>query len=107
MSAHAAAIDAATDLPVSADLENGYGAEPEHAARAVTAVAGAGAVLGSLPWLVQSVLHAVNRPESARGHGWIVIVSGFFEPLFYLLSIGFGLGALVGSVPGPGGAEIP
>ena len=24
-------------------------------------------VLGSLPWLVQSVLHAVNRPESARG----------------------------------------
>ena len=24
-------------------------------------------VLGSLPWLVQSVLQAVNRPESARG----------------------------------------
>lgn len=24
-------------------------------------------VLGSLPWLVQSVLHVVNRPESARG----------------------------------------
>ncbi len=23
-------------------------------------------VLGSLPWLVQSVLHVVNRPESAR-----------------------------------------
>ena len=48
MSAHAAAIDAATDLPVSADLENGYGAEPEHAARAVTAVATAGAVGGSI-----------------------------------------------------------
>jgi 2-methylisocitrate lyase-like PEP mutase family enzyme len=48
MSAHAAALDAATDVPVSADLENGYGAEPEHAARAVTAVAGAGAVGGSI-----------------------------------------------------------
>jgi len=37
---------------------------------------------------------------------WLVIVSGFFEPLFYLLGIGFGLGALVGSVVGPGGQEI-
>jgi lipooligosaccharide transport system permease protein len=38
---------------------------------------------------------------------WLVIVSGFFEPLFYLLGIGFGLGALVGPVVGPGGQEIP
>jgi lipooligosaccharide transport system permease protein len=30
--------------------------------------------------------------------GWTIIVSGFFEPLFYLLGIGFGLGALVGDV---------
>jgi lipooligosaccharide transport system permease protein len=37
---------------------------------------------------------------------WLVIVSGFFEPLFYLLGIGFGLGALVGAVNGPGGQEI-
>ena len=37
---------------------------------------------------------------------WLVIVSGFFEPLFYLLGIGFGLGALVGPVTGPGGQEI-
>ncbi len=29
---------------------------------------------------------------------WMVIVSGFFEPLFYLLSIGLGLGALIGSI---------
>ena len=39
-------------------------------------------------------------------HGWMVILSGFFEPLFYLLEIGFGLGALVGTVPGPGGEPI-
>jgi len=37
---------------------------------------------------------------------WIVILSGFFEPLFYLGSIGFGLGALVGTVSGPGGQQI-
>jgi lipooligosaccharide transport system permease protein len=37
---------------------------------------------------------------------WIVILSGFFEPLFYLGSIGFGLGALVGTVNGPGGLPI-
>ena len=38
---------------------------------------------------------------------WLVLVSGFFEPLFYLLGIGFGLGALVGAVTGPNGQEIP
>ena len=37
---------------------------------------------------------------------WMVIVSGFFEPLFYLLSIGMGLGALVGGVPF-GGQVVP
>ncbi|CAN5215467.1 ABC transporter permease [soil metagenome] len=31
-------------------------------------------------------------------HSWLIIVSGFFEPLFYLLSIGVGIGALVGTV---------
>jgi lipooligosaccharide transport system permease protein len=30
--------------------------------------------------------------------GWTVILSGFFEPVFYLLGIGFGLGTLVGDV---------
>jgi 2-methylisocitrate lyase-like PEP mutase family enzyme len=39
---------AATELPVSVDLENGYGAEPEDAARAVAAAADAGAAGGSI-----------------------------------------------------------
>ncbi len=30
---------------------------------------------------------------------WLMLISGFFEPLFYLLSIGIGLNHLVGSVP--------
>ncbi|MFV2062176.1 MAG: ABC transporter permease [Chloroflexota bacterium] len=33
-------------------------------------------------------------------HGWLIILSGFFEPVFYLLGIGFGLGSLVGDVGG-------
>jgi lipooligosaccharide transport system permease protein len=38
---------------------------------------------------------------------WQVIFTGFFEPVFYLFSIGIGVGALVGEVTGPGGAAIP
>ena len=45
---HAAAIDRATELPVSVDLENGYGADPAAAARAIRRIAGAGAVGGSI-----------------------------------------------------------
>jgi len=45
---HAAALDQATKLPLSVDLENGYGPEPEAAALAVTRVAEAGAVGGSI-----------------------------------------------------------
>ncbi len=42
--------------------------------------------------------HLVARNLLVYRHGWLVVVSGFFEPLFYLLSIGIGIGALVGTV---------
>ena len=42
--AHAAALDGATELPISVDFENGYSAETRDVARAVTRVAEAGAV---------------------------------------------------------------
>src|SRR5215207_1453565 len=45
---HAAALDEATDLPVSVDLEHGYGPDPEDAALAISRVAEAGAVGGSI-----------------------------------------------------------
>jgi 2-methylisocitrate lyase-like PEP mutase family enzyme len=45
---HVAAVDGATALPVSVDLENGYGAEPGAAAIAIERAAGAGAVGGSI-----------------------------------------------------------
>lgn len=37
---------------------------------------------------------------------WKVVFSGFFEPVFYLFSIGIGLGALIGEVTGPGGVPV-
>ena len=38
---------------------------------------------------------------------WWVIAAGFFEPVFYLFSIGIGLGKLIGDVPGPTGEMVP
>ncbi|MGI8691731.1 MAG: ABC transporter permease [Geodermatophilaceae bacterium] len=40
----------------------------------------------------------VERNALVYRRSWVIIVSGFFEPFFYLLSIGIGLGALVGTV---------
>jgi 2-methylisocitrate lyase-like PEP mutase family enzyme len=45
---HVTALDVATPLPVSVDLENGFGAEPADAANAITRAAQAGAVGGSI-----------------------------------------------------------
>jgi 2-methylisocitrate lyase-like PEP mutase family enzyme len=46
--AHTTALDRATELPVSVDLENGFGPDPESAALAIARVAEAGAVGGSI-----------------------------------------------------------
>ena len=67
---HTRAIDAATSLPVSVDLENGYGFDPEDAARAITRVAEAGAVGGSIedydPDLgIYEIEHATERVAAA------------------------------------------
>ena len=48
----------------------------------------------------------IERNLYVYKHSWLVLLSGFFEPLFYLLGIGFGLGALIGTIPGPGGEPI-
>lgn len=45
---HTAAIGRATDLPLSVDLENGYGPDPQDAALAISRAAEAGAVGGSI-----------------------------------------------------------
>lgn len=41
-----------------------------------------------------------------RSQNWLILVSGFFEPVFYLLAMGVGMGQLVGEVEGPGGQPI-
>jgi lipooligosaccharide transport system permease protein len=51
-------------------------------------------------------LHLLERHARVYRHTWTVLISGFFEPLFYLLSIGVGIGKLVGTVTGPGGHPV-
>jgi 2-methylisocitrate lyase-like PEP mutase family enzyme len=68
--AHTGALAAATELPVSVDLENGYGAEPADAARAVVAAAAAGAAGGSIEDFdpngrIYDVAHATERVAAA------------------------------------------
>ena len=46
--AHAAALDAATDLPISIDLENGFGDAPAVVAETIRLAAATGAVGGSI-----------------------------------------------------------
>ena len=61
------------------------------------------------PALVSSLLRArrlVQRNMLVYRHSWIIIVSGFFEPLFYLLGIGFGLGSLTDGVTLSNGSTI-
>ncbi|HSZ40438.1 MAG TPA: ABC transporter permease [Trebonia sp.] len=52
-------------------------------------------------------LKLIERHARVYRHAWLVFASGVFEPLFYLLSVGIGLGALVGEVAGPGGELVP
>jgi lipooligosaccharide transport system permease protein len=43
---------------------------------------------------------------ATKSSNWLIVVSGFFEPVFYLLSLGIGLGSLVGSVSTSTGAHV-
>ena len=86
--AHTKALDSATDLPVSVDLENGYGESPESAALAIARVAEAGAVGGSIEDFDPSgrlyeLSHAVERvaaaAEAARALGFPFMLTGRAE----------------------------
>jgi lipooligosaccharide transport system permease protein len=41
-----------------------------------------------------------------RSAYWLLLLSGFFEPLLYLLSIGIGVGKLIGRIPIGGGETV-
>ena len=70
MMTHVAAIAGATDLPVSADLENGFGDDPETAAETIRLAAAAGLVGGSIEDMsrahgIYELAHAVERIRAA------------------------------------------
>ena len=43
---------------------------------------------------------------ATKNSTWIVIVTGFAEPVLYLASLGFGLGVVISGVEGPGGQTM-
>lgn len=67
----------------------------------------------SRPFLLPSLYAGNARSVMARGvlatakTNWLIVVSGFFEPVFYLLAMGIGLGAYIGAVEAPSGNSIP
>ena len=72
MIAHVREISAATDLPVSADLENGFGDDPETAAETIRLGAEAGLVGGSIEDStttgdkpIYDIQHAAERVRAA------------------------------------------
>jgi len=59
--------------------------------------------VASRPWRAlggKGSLHLVERHARVYRHLWLMLASGIGEPLFYLLSIGVGLGHLVPTVGG-------
>lgn len=44
--------------------------------------------------------------KATWGSNWSIMISGFVEPVLYLVAMGIGLGSLIGTVAGPGGEEI-
>src|SRR5690606_1775633 len=80
---------------VSAPTKTRPGALVHTLARALPVPAGAGMARA-----------LVERNVRAFRHGWVTLVSGFFEPMFYLFSLGVGLGALIGDVDTGGGRMI-
>jgi 2-methylisocitrate lyase-like PEP mutase family enzyme len=72
---HVAALDRSTSLPISVDLENGFGSEPDAAGNAIERAAGAGAVGGSIEdydprgW-IYPLDQAVERVAAACEVAW-------------------------------------
>jgi lipooligosaccharide transport system permease protein len=48
----------------------------------------------------------VERNIMVYRHQWIIIVSGVFEPIFYLIGIGLGIGGIVQTLTLPDGRDI-
>jgi lipooligosaccharide transport system permease protein len=55
----------------------------------------------------RAALRLIERHARFYRRLWLVVASGAAEPLFYLFSVGVGVGGLVGGVTGPGGQLVP
>jgi lipooligosaccharide transport system permease protein len=52
-------------------------------------------------------LRLIERHARLYQRMWLIVVAGAAEPLFYMLSVGVGIGGLIGTVTGPGGQPVP
>ncbi|GIE76281.1 nodulation protein J [Actinoplanes philippinensis] len=67
-----------------------------------------------LPRLLPALDGMARRSAAVAGRNvaalrtayWLVLLGGLLEPVFYLFSIGVGVGALVGEIPLPGGRLV-
>jgi lipooligosaccharide transport system permease protein len=57
------------------------------------------------PLLLGRATYLLERNVMVYRRSWLILFSGFFEPVFYLFAIGIGLGQLVGEV-GAGGQTL-
>lgn len=71
------------------------------------------ATASSRPRFIRSLYAGNARSVISRGllatrsTNYLVVLSGFFEPVFFLLSMGIGLGGIIGGVTTTDGSEIP
>jgi lipooligosaccharide transport system permease protein len=80
-------VTAATEIPTRASVRRGGGVGALYAGNP-------GSVIG------RGLL-------ATKTSNYLVVISGFFEPIFYLLSLGIGLGSYIGRVDLGGGHTVP
>ena len=62
---------------------------------------GGGGALATAWARVWRARRLVERNIMVYRHQWLIILSGVFEPIFYLIGIGLGLGAIIDTVTLP------
>jgi lipooligosaccharide transport system permease protein len=60
-----------------------------------------------LSWSGARGLRLIERHARFYRRFWLILAAGAAEPLFYLLSVGVGIGGLIGTVAGPDGQQVP
>jgi lipooligosaccharide transport system permease protein len=57
-------------------------------------------------WSGNAVAVLGRNLRSARSTTWVIVLTGFFEPVFYLLAMGVGLGRYIGDVQTSTGSTV-